>query len=176
MDRSPGTREVGGHDPCVEDASGATTIVEPVPNDDVSDDDFAALLSVRDGLRQFLRWSEARARAAGLTPAQHQLLLAIRGHGTDPSVGEVADHLLLRHHSVVELVDRAVQNGLVTRRSDDEDQRIVRLSLTRKGASKLAALSADHMAELERLRGNFSVLLPREGAAPPAKRSTARRR
>lgn len=152
------------------------TNFHPVPHEQVSDDDFAALLEFRDGLRQFLRWSEERARGAGLTPAQHQLLLAIRGHGTDPSVSEVADHLLLRHHSVVELVDRAVRNGLVARHVDLHDQRIVRLSLTPIGTEKLAALSADHLAELARLRGSFSVLSKPADAESPAKRSGERRR
>ncbi len=86
----------------------------------LSDEDFAELLRFRDALRRFLRWSEARAKEAGLTPAQHQLLLAIRGHDGDPTIGDVADHLLLRHHSVVELVDRAERGGLVHRLADPD--------------------------------------------------------
>ena len=54
-----------------------------------------------------------QARAAGLTPAQHQLLLAVRGHDGDPTIGDVAEHLMLRHHSAVELVDRAERAGLL---------------------------------------------------------------
>ena len=67
------------------------------------DADYEDLLSLRTGLRRFLRWSEQQAEAAGLTPAQHQLLLAVRGHADPrgPTVGEVADYLLLRHHSAV---------------------------------------------------------------------------
>ena len=74
------------------------------------DADYEDLLTLRTGLRRFLRWSEQQAEAAGLTPAQHQLLLTIRGHPDrrGPTVGEVADYLLLRHHSAVGLVDRAV--------------------------------------------------------------------
>ena len=79
----------------------------------LTDDDFAELLRFRDALRRFLRWSEDQARAAGLTPAQHQLLLAVRGHDGDPTIGDVAEHLLLRHHSAVELVDRAERAGLL---------------------------------------------------------------
>jgi DNA-binding MarR family transcriptional regulator len=85
--------------------------------DDMSLDtaDFERLLQLRTGLRRFLRWSEAQARAAGVTPAQHQLLLAVRGHPDPdgPTIGEVADYLVLRHHSAVGLVDRAVTAGLV---------------------------------------------------------------
>jgi DNA-binding MarR family transcriptional regulator len=102
-------------------------------------------------LRRFMRWSEEQARAAGLTPAQHQLLLAIRGHGAEPTVGDIAAHLLLKHHSVVELVDRAERAGLVRRSTDREDHRIVRVRLSPKGERRLAALSAAHLAELTRL-------------------------
>ncbi|MHB1498581.1 MAG: MarR family winged helix-turn-helix transcriptional regulator [Acidimicrobiales bacterium] len=114
---------------------------------------YARLLALRTGLRHFERWSERQARAAGLTPAQHQLLLAIRGHGDRPAptVGEVADYLLLRHHSVVGLVDRAEAAGLVRRVRDLEDHRIVRLHLTDAGAGRLEALSALHIEELDRL-------------------------
>ena len=117
------------------------------------DDVYARLLALRTGLRHFERWSEQQAQAAGLTPAQHQLLLAIRGHRDPrgPTIGEVADYLLLRHHSTVGLVDRADTTGLVTRTRDDGDHRIVRLHLTPFGAERLEALSALHLEELERL-------------------------
>ncbi len=141
---------------------------EPSEGREPSDADYAALLAFRDGLRRFLRFSEDRAKAAGLTAAQHQLLLAVRGHGTPPSVGEVADHLLLRHHSAVELVDRAVQNGLVQRTTDLTDQRVVRLSLTDAGREKLASLSADHLRELAQMRESFSVLRRLEDDEPAA--------
>jgi len=128
-------------------------------NDDnpLSDADFAELLRFRDALRRFLRWSEDRARAAGLTPAQHQLLLAIRGHGTAPTVGEVADHLLLRHHSVVELVDRAERAGLVARTEDPDDHRAVRLTLTADGAARLGGLTVVHLDELRRLQREIAA-------------------
>ena len=118
---------------------------------------YTRLLALRTGLRHFERWSEQQAQAAGLTPAQHQLLLAIRGHGDPrgPTIGEVADYLLLRHHSTVELVDRADAAGLVTRSRDPEDRRVVRLHLTKAGAKRLETLSALHLEELERLALDF---------------------
>jgi uncharacterized protein YeaO (DUF488 family)/DNA-binding MarR family transcriptional regulator len=132
----------------------------------LSDEDYSRLLALRTGLRHFLRWSEQQAQAAGLTPAQHQLLLAIRGHGDPrgPTVGEVADYLLLRHHSTVELVDRADSAGLVYRTRDPDDRRIVRLHLTETAAATLQRLSAVHLEELERL----AVRLPSawEGLVP----------
>jgi uncharacterized protein YeaO (DUF488 family)/DNA-binding MarR family transcriptional regulator len=119
----------------------------------LSHEDYARLLTLRNGLRRFLRWSEQQAEAAGLTPNQHQLLLAIRGHDDPggPTVGEVADYLLLRHHSTVELIDRADTAGLVTRQRDPDDHRVVRLSLTSDGANRLETLSALHLEELDRL-------------------------
>ena len=119
----------------------------------LSDAVYAKLLALRTGLRHFERWSEQQARAAGLTPAQHQLLLAIRGHDDPrgPTIGEVADYLLLRHHSVVGLIDRAEVAGLVARTRDSHDHRIARLHLTDKGGERLEALSALHLEELQRL-------------------------
>jgi DNA-binding MarR family transcriptional regulator len=124
----------------------------------LSDDELRRLLEFRDGLRRFLRWSEDQAKAVGLTGAQHQLLLAVRGHGSAPSISDVAEHLLLRHHSAVELADRAVRAGLITRIGDPDDQRVVRLELLPAGAEKLAALAAAHYEELSRLRARFDSL------------------
>jgi DNA-binding MarR family transcriptional regulator len=119
----------------------------------LTDADYEDLLSLRTGLRRFLRWSEQQAEVAGLTPSQHQLLLAVRGHtdGRGPTVGEVADYLLLRHHSAVGLVDRAEQAGLVARTRDPADHRVVRLRLTPAGSKKLEALAELHREELQRL-------------------------
>jgi DNA-binding MarR family transcriptional regulator len=117
------------------------------------DDDYRRLLDLRTGLRQFLRWSEQQATAVGITPAQHQLLLTIRGHpGRDgPTIGDTADALLLHHHSAVGLVDRAVDAGLVDRHADTNDHRVVRLRLTSLGTRRLRQLSAVHLEELRRL-------------------------
>jgi DNA-binding MarR family transcriptional regulator len=117
------------------------------------DADYQALLRLRTGLRRFLRWSERQAQAAGLTPAQHQLLLAIRGHPDPrgPTIGEVAAYLLLRHHSVVGLVDRATSAGLVVRTEDRTNHSVVRLQLTAQGSRQLEALSELHLQELAHL-------------------------
>jgi DNA-binding MarR family transcriptional regulator len=117
----------------------------------LSDHDYQILLEFRVGLRQFLHWSRAQAQKAGLTSTQHQLLLAIRGHedGRGPTIGEVADSMMLRHHSAVELVDRVETSGLVRRISDSEDQRLVRVRLTPEGARRLERLALAHLEELE---------------------------
>ena len=68
-----------------------------------------------------------------------------------PTISEVSESLLLRHHSAVGLVDRAVQAGLLERHPDPSDRRVVRLHISRKGGSVLRKLSASHLAELRRL-------------------------
>ncbi|MBV8541049.1 MAG: MarR family transcriptional regulator [Pseudonocardiales bacterium] len=120
----------------------------------LDDGQYAKLLTFRVGLRQFLHWSAQRAASVGLTPAQHQLLLAIRGHpdSRGPNVGELAGYLCTRHHSAVQLIDRTEQLGLIARaRAEDPDRRIVRLTLTEAGEEKLTLLSTTHLEELTRL-------------------------
>lgn len=125
-----------------------------------ADDDYRRLLQFRTGLRRFLHWSAQEAESAGLTPAQHQLLLAIRGHDDSrgPTIGDVAAYLFLRHHSAVGLVDRAESAGLVQRTEDEDDRRVVRLRLTEKGHGTLVALSELHLEELKRLAPEMRAL------------------
>jgi DNA-binding MarR family transcriptional regulator len=116
--------------------------------------DYEELLGFRTALRQFLRWSEDQARAVGLTPAQHQLLLAIKGHPGEaaPTIGELADYLVSKHHIVVELSDRAVDAGLVERRRDEADHRIVHLMLTPLGEERIEELSVLALEELRKMK------------------------
>ena len=136
-------------------------VVETHADVDLSDADYQRLLRMRDGLRSFLRWSGQQAEMAGVTPAQHQLLLVVRGHDPSnaPTIGDVAEHLLLRHHSAVELVDRAVRAELVRRRIlDRDDHRTVRLALTAHGTRTASSLSASHIEELRRMNGRLGML------------------
>jgi DNA-binding MarR family transcriptional regulator len=116
-------------------------------------EDYENLLTFRASLRRFQHWSETKAREAGLTPAQHQLLLAIKGHRgvQGPAVGDLAGYLLLRHHSTVELVNRAEAAGLVERAGDDIDSRVTRVRLTAEGEQRLSQLTPAHLDELENL-------------------------
>ncbi len=122
--------------------------------------DFEHLLELRTGLRRFLRWSEEQAKGAGLTAAKHQLLLAIRGHPNPagPTIGELADYLVLRHHSAVGLVDRAVKDGLVERAPDPESRSVVRVTLTSAAVAKLDALAQAHMQEITHLAPTMRTL------------------
>lgn len=130
-------------------------------NRTLSASDYERLADFRYALRQFQAFSEQAARQAGLTPQQHQALLAIKGaqarEGT--SVGDLAQRLLLRHHSAVELVDRLVQAKLVTREEASADGRKVMLLLTDDAEAILLSLSAEHMAELRRVGPGLSALL-----------------
>lgn len=123
--------------------------------------DFEHLLTFRISLRRFLHWSECQARAVGLTPAQHQLLVAIKGHPgpQDPTISDLAGYLLLRHHSTVELVDRAAAVGLVRRLGDAEDGRITRVRLTADGQARLSRLAPAHLDELRNLAPALNRLL-----------------
>lgn len=122
--------------------------------------DFEHLLELRTGLRRFLRWSEQQAKAAGLTTAKHQLLLAIRGHPdpAGPTIGEIADYLVLRHHSAVGLIDRAAKDGLVKRTPDPESRSVVRVTLTPVGMAKLDALAEAHLEEIAHLAPTMRTL------------------
>ncbi|MER7363049.1 MarR family winged helix-turn-helix transcriptional regulator [Nonomuraea wenchangensis] len=128
--------------------------------------DFEALARFRFGIRSYLRFSEEAVRAAGLTPQQYQLLLALKGFpGRDwASVRELADRLLLRHHSVVELIGRAQKQGLVHRGAHPSDGRAVQVMLTPEGERVLARLGALHRDELRHL--DTAILPPVWDSAP----------
>jgi DNA-binding MarR family transcriptional regulator len=122
--------------------------------------DYQALLRFRHALRQFLAFSEHEAGAVGLTTQQHQLLLAVRGHEDEtPTTSAIAELLVLKNHSAVELVDRAVAAGLVERRPDPEDGRRQRIALTELGRHHLEALTTANLGELHRLREELSGAL-----------------
>ncbi|MEY2448072.1 MAG: hypothetical protein QOH79_1548 [Acidimicrobiaceae bacterium] len=131
----------------------------------LADRDYRNLAEFRHALRVFLRFSEEAARREGLTPNQHQLLLAVRGFpsGEAPTIGAVADHLQLQHNSVVELVDRAVAARYLRRQTDPEDRRRQRLRLTPSGSNLLERLSAAHRAELRKFRDQMSDVLRQLG-------------
>jgi len=114
--------------------------------------DYAALARFRLELRRFLAFSERASHRVGLEPQQHQLLLALRGFADleqPPTIRNIAEWLLIQHHSAVELVDRAAARGLVQRHQDPDDRRRVLVELTPEGEAVLAQLSAQHRVELE---------------------------
>ena len=117
------------------------------------DEDYQRLLVFRSELRDFLRWSERAAQNAGLTPSLHQLLLVVRGHldTPGPTIGQAAEELHIRHHSAVELAQRAESAGLVCRDRDAVDHRRVHLELTDRGRAQLESLTREHLPRVQTL-------------------------
>lgn len=128
-------------------------------NEPLGKSDFEALARFRFGIRRYLRLSEEMVRGEGLTPQQYQLLLALKGFPEREwaSVRELAEQLQLRHHSVVELINRAQGQGLVDRGDHPHDGRAVRVFLTAEGELVLARLSTLHREQLRRMH---AVLTP----------------
>jgi DNA-binding MarR family transcriptional regulator len=131
---------------------------------ELTNDDYAALADFRHTLRQFLAFSERRAADCGLTPQQHQALLAIRGAGGAPvTIGYVAERLILKPHSATGLADRLELLGLVARQPSPDDGRQSLLILTPKAQALLDQLSAAHRDEIKRLRPMLTELLAQVG-------------
>jgi DNA-binding MarR family transcriptional regulator len=135
------------------------------------DADYRHLAEFRYFLRQFLSFSEEAARAAALSPQQHQALLAIRGFGGKLTVGELAERLAIKPHSAVGMADRLVESGLVVRQPGSRDRRQVMLSLTRAGQRKLEKLSKAHREELKRLAPLLKALLGELGYESRSRRT-----
>lgn len=142
--------------------------------------DYVALARFRHEIRRFQTFSEQAARAADIEPQQHQALLAIKGlpRGWRATVGMLADRLLIRHHSAVELSDRLATKGLIRKLRSRKDRREVILQLTRRGEKLLSQLSMPHRAELR--SAARSLLLALEAALAQSVRApgnaAARRR
>jgi DNA-binding MarR family transcriptional regulator len=119
----------------------------------VEQPEYERLLAFRMALRRFLHWSREQEAAAGLTPAQHELLLVLQVHPDQagPTISELAGQLLIRPHSAVQLADRVEALGLVRRHRDDSDRRLVRLQLTPAGRRRVRELDPTHSEELRRL-------------------------
>ena len=120
---------------------------------DLTDIDYAALAEFRFALRRFQMFSETKAGEAGLTPQQHQALLAIRAADPDAAtVGYVAQRLIVKPHTASELIDRLEAIDLVRREPAPSDRRRALLRLTSQATSILSALSSAHREEIRRLQ------------------------
>jgi DNA-binding MarR family transcriptional regulator len=127
----------------------------------VSQRDYEMLAAFRYSLRQFLRFSEQAAHEAGLTPQQHQALLAIKGFPERDcaTIGELAERLQLIHHSTVGLVNRLEKHNLLRRAQDQKDHRKVYVLLTAKGERVLEKLATEHREQLRRISPQWKSLL-----------------
>ena len=140
---------------------------------DLSDADYRALADFRHQLRRFVAFSEAAAKEVGLEPRQHQLLLALRALPADEAatIAALAERLVLRHHTVVGLVDRLERGKLLVRRHDAADRRQVRLQITARGGELLRRLTEAHRLELRRSGPTLVKALESALAAPRARAS-----
>lgn len=131
----------------------------PDESERITKEDYEALATFRYHLRQFVRFSEEGARMLGITPQQHQAMLAVKGQREREwaSIGEIAHFLQIQPHAAVGLVNRCVQAGLLDRGADPDDRRGVRVTLTEKGADVLAQLSERNMRELRTLQEALSL-------------------
>ena len=157
--RTKRVRRLGPTDPA---ATTGPTRKDPDARDPVPplDEDYARLARFRYALRRFLHFSEAQARAAGISPNQYQLLLFVRAFDEPPTIADLAEPLQIKHQSAVGLLDRSVEAGLVVRQRDRMDARRVRVALTRRGATLLARLVAAHSPEFRRLSEALSRTPP----------------
>ena len=127
----------------------------------LTDAQFARLLAFRVALRRFHQWSEQQAAQAGLTAAQHQLLIAVRGHHdrAGPTITELANYLSIRHHSAIGVLQRIESLGLVERHPDPDAHRLVRVRLTAAGIDRVESLAGAHLEELAHLAPVLGALL-----------------
>ena len=111
-------------------------------------------------LRKFQKFSDTEARKIGITPGQHQLLLAVKGYPDRDFVttGELAERLQITHHACVGLIDRCEQLDLVSRRQNPEDGRSVLIEVTEQGSRLLEKLSEIHLEEIKRMGLLFKEL------------------
>lgn len=130
-------------------ASISVSLVAPITKEE-----FEAIANFRYAIRRFLRFGEQAARREGITPQQHQLLLAIKGYPGHHSatVSALAERLQMRQHSMVGLIDRTEVQGLVRREQGVADRRQVFVLLTAGGEEKLLRLAAEHRQQLLMMR------------------------
>ena len=123
--------------------------------------DYARLAAFRQGLREFLRFSEEAAERVGLLTQHYQAMLILRAcpEGLTVSINDLARQLLIKHNSAVGLVDRLVKEGLVRRTVSATDRRKVELQLSARGRQVLAKLAATHRSELERIGPELKRLI-----------------
>jgi DNA-binding MarR family transcriptional regulator len=134
-------------------AEGGSTVMQSdlLDDKDMSAEDYRSLADWRYRIRQFLAFTERAAREAGLEPQQYQLLLMIKGlpPPLTPTISVLADRMAVRHHSMVELVDRLVERGLVRRERGSADRREVLVVLTAAAERVARRISLKHHKQLK---------------------------
>jgi DNA-binding MarR family transcriptional regulator len=129
----------------------------------VAPEKLAELAEFRYLLREFLSFSEAATEVVGISAQQYQLLQVVAAVpvGQERSISYVAERMLLRHNSAVELVDRAQRSGLVQRVTDESDHRRSLLEITERGQQLLSVLVEEHLKEIDAKGPEMSRALQR---------------
>ena len=135
-----------------------------------------SLARLRYALRKFFNESDAAAREVGLTPQQHQLLLGVAGFTSRSwaTVGELAEYMQLRHHTVVGLIDRVEEAGFVERRPNPENRRQIEVHLTEDGVAAVRELNVHHRRDVYSLRRILTVQIVAKDGAFVLKEKTKR--
>lgn len=115
--------------------------------------EYKALAEFRYQIRKYLRYMEEKARARGYHPQQYQLLLAIEGlpEGKRPTIKTLAERMQLNHNTMVELVDRCEEGGLLRRVREDRDRRLVTMAPTPAGKRVMEGQASASRAELQEI-------------------------
>jgi DNA-binding MarR family transcriptional regulator len=124
----------------------------------VSNAEYQEAAELRSALRRFLRRSEEIARRHRLTPRQYLLLLMIKAREDSTEQATITDlvsRLALTQSTITELVQRAEEAGLVSRRPSPNDGRVAHLSLTALGTQRFQAAFAELGPEREQLLHTF---------------------
>ena len=147
--------------------------------------EYRALAELRYRIRHFVREGDAVARAAGLEPQQYLLLLAIRGlpTGTEATIRVLAERLALKHHSMVELIDRLETHGYVRRTRNRDDRRRVVVSLLPRGEKILEHVARQRIEELrstgvalvQAITSLLEIKLPKSNRDRPATKHGGRK-
>ncbi|HET7546931.1 MAG TPA: MarR family transcriptional regulator [Usitatibacter sp.] len=142
--------------------------------------EYAMLAAFRFKLRQFLAFSERAATSVGLTQQQYQALLAVRAHGGPGliTITDLANEMLIKHHSAVGMVNRLEELRMVRREPSPEDRRKVGIRLTANGVRVFEKLASIHRGELRRIGrdvGRLMAYFGRVAGEPPAKAAGTRR-
>ncbi len=116
----------------------------------LSERNFRALGEFRHQIRRFVAERAHAARAAGIDPQQYQVLLILKAWNKDepPSIGAIADSMLLRHHTVVELLDRMAAKRFIRRQRSRSDRRVVSIAIQPRGEAILKTLAISNRQEL----------------------------
>ncbi len=137
--------------------------------------------------RAFTRAYQPLLEPLGLTYPQYIVMLVL-WEGEALSVSELGARLSLDSGTLTPLLKRLEEAGFATRRRDEADERVVRVSLTARGRAlheRAQAVPLDlacrvgftpderGMKELERLRSTLTELTKRLSSAAPEAHSSA---